>query len=171
MKHLTEAQLNEYLDGELGTRAQQAAEAHLAGCTACRKALADLATVATALACLPEEALERDLAAPVLDRLPRPRPGIGWKLLLSAQAGFALGLVLLVGANLRSLLEIPFLGAFLTLSLPVIELPAFQVPTLAFPAFETQPSTAQLAFLAAAALLLWGVGNAILLKNGNRVQE
>ena len=171
MKHLTESQLNETLDGELEAGIRQAFETHLAGCAACRQALDELRRLDARLAALPEEPLLEDLSARVLERLPRRRSALAWKLALAAQAGFALGLFLLAAANLLPQVEIPRFWALLPFSLPVLKLPEIELPALALPAFRLQPSTIQLAFLAASALLLWGVGNAILLRNGNKVQH
>jgi hypothetical protein len=171
MKHPTESQLNEYLDGELETGSRRSIETHLAGCAACRQALDELRRLSAGLALLPEEPLQADLAARVLERLPRRRSGLAWKLALAVQAGFALGAFLLAAGNLLPRLEIPPLQDLLPLALPVLELPEITLPALAIPGLALQPSSLQLAFLAASTLLLWGVGNAILLRKGNTVHN
>jgi anti-sigma factor RsiW len=169
MNHPTEIQLNEYLDGELEAVARRSLEAHLAGCPACRQALDELRRLEARLDTLPEEPLLADLSARVLERLPRRRTALAWKLTLAAQAGFGLGLFLLLAEELLPRLELQRLWALLPWSLPVLSFPEIALPAPALPAIPLQPSTLQLAFLAASTLLLWAVGNALLLRNGNKV--
>jgi anti-sigma factor RsiW len=174
MNHLTEAQLNEYLDGELERRERSAVEAHLAACPACRAALEELLALAAAVESLPDAPLTHDLAPLVLAKLPPPRLALGWKLVLAAQAGAALGLSLLIVANLLPGLRLPALEAILPLSLPAIEVPAFDLPTSILPPFHSLPLEASpfnVIFLAASALLLWGVGNAVLLRGRPEVRK
>jgi anti-sigma factor RsiW len=66
MSHLTEEQLNLYLDDELSTVERAAVEAHLAGCDACRTELASLRALFTALDALQPAALAADLTPVVL---------------------------------------------------------------------------------------------------------
>lgn len=171
MNHLTESQLNEFADNALQGGARAAVETHLAGCAACRQALDELRRLSASLALLPEEPLQADLAARVLERLPQRWSGLAWKLALAVQAGFALGAFLIAAGNLLPRLKIPPLGDLLPLALPVLELPAIPLPALPLPGLALQPSSLQLAFLAASALLLWGVGNAILLRKGNTIHN
>ncbi|KAF0107428.1 MAG: hypothetical protein FD146_1906 [Anaerolineaceae bacterium] len=164
--HLTEPQLNEYLDDELDAPGRAAVNSHLATCADCRGALAELQAVASTLAALPEEPLTRDLTASVLAKLPQPRVRLGWKLALAAQAGIGIGLSILVIANCLPLVNLPGLAAALSVSLPAIELPSFYPSSFIF-----HPSSFSIIFLAASALLLWGVGNAVLLRGRIRVQK
>ena len=78
MEHLTETQLNEYLDGILDASSQAFLDAHLSGCTDCQERLASLQAVFQALATLPEETMKQDLTSSVLQALPRRllRPGL-----------------------------------------------------------------------------------------------
>ena len=62
--HLTEEELNEYLDNEIQDRAR--AELHLSSCDECAARLATLQALFTEIESLPELALTRDLAAPVM---------------------------------------------------------------------------------------------------------
>ncbi|MBN2386116.1 MAG: zf-HC2 domain-containing protein [Anaerolineales bacterium] len=91
MNHLTESQLNEYLDQVLSPADQATAQAHLDSCPECGAALVDLQRVFRLLGKVPEEALEHDLFPVLHEHLPSPgrlRPDGG--LILIAQAGLAL---------------------------------------------------------------------------------
>lgn len=66
MSHLTEEQLNLYLDDDLTTAARAAVEAHLADCDACRAELASLQTLFAALDALQPETPNADLTPFVL---------------------------------------------------------------------------------------------------------
>ena len=80
MKHLTETQLNEYLDNAWKPPHRPACQAHLSDCADCRARLASLQTVFQALAALPEETPERDLTPSVLQASRAASPGWagGW---------------------------------------------------------------------------------------------
>jgi hypothetical protein len=67
MSHLTEEQLNLYLDNELPPGERAAAKAHLSDCEACRTELVSMQTLFTALDTLQLETLAADLAPLVLD--------------------------------------------------------------------------------------------------------
>jgi anti-sigma factor RsiW len=171
MNHLTEPQLNEYLDGELDAPGRAAVDSHLAACRGCRLALSDLQAVASLLADLPDEPLRRDLTPSVLANLPQPRLALGWKLVLAAQAGFVVGIALLLFSNLLTWFqpqEWPTLviSQFAGIKFPIPNSP-FTIPH--FPAFSLQP--AGVVFLAIAAFLLWGVGNAVLLRGRMEVRK
>ena len=68
MSHLTEEQLNLYLDGELEAAQGAAVQAHLADCDTCRAELASLRALFAALDALQPESLAIDLAPLVLRR-------------------------------------------------------------------------------------------------------
>jgi predicted anti-sigma-YlaC factor YlaD len=101
MSHLTEEQLNLYLDDELLTVERAAVEAHLAGCDPCRAKLASLQTLFTALDALQPEALAADLTPVVLRgvaaerRRTVRRRRISW--LVPALQGAAVVLLLVFG--------------------------------------------------------------------------
>jgi hypothetical protein len=67
--HLTDEQLNEYLDGEIQDRAQ--IELHLSACANCAAHLTALQALFDEIESLPELSLSRDLAAPITRRLSR----------------------------------------------------------------------------------------------------
>ena len=79
MSHLTEEQLNLYLDDELSTVERAAVEAHLAGCDACRAELASLQALFTALDALQPEALTADLTPVVLRGVAAERQRAVWR--------------------------------------------------------------------------------------------
>ena len=65
--HLTDEQLNEYLDNEIVDRAQ--VELHLFACDDCAARLTALRALFDEIESLPELALSRDIAAPVTRRI------------------------------------------------------------------------------------------------------
>jgi predicted anti-sigma-YlaC factor YlaD len=101
MSHLTEEQLNLYLDNELPPGERAVVEAHLAGCEACRIELVSMQTLFTALDTLQLENLAADLAPLVLDDIATERQRairrrrIGW--LAPGLQGVAAILLLLFG--------------------------------------------------------------------------
>ncbi len=173
MNHLTESQLNETLDGELDARSLAAVEAHLAACDECRRASAGLQGLASTLEALQDEPLRRDLTPSVLAKIPQQHSRLAWKLALAAQAGAALGLSILVIPHLLPLVNLPNLEEILPRILPVIQLPSFHLSSFFPPpsSFIFHPSSFSIIFLAVSALVLWGVGNAILLKNRIRASS
>ena len=109
--HLTDEQLNEYLDNETANRAE--IETHLDSCDECAARLSTLQTLFADLDSLPEVTLSRDLAARF-----RPRPSLTpqlprW-LTLTATLQAAAALVALIVA-------IPFFS----IMLPQVDMPSF----------------------------------------------
>lgn len=74
MSHLTDATLNQYLDGQLEASERAAAEAHLADCLQCRNDLHALRRLFVTLERLRPAAIPVDLAGPVLARLEPTQP-------------------------------------------------------------------------------------------------
>ena len=169
--HLTDDQLNEYLDNETTERAQ--IEVLLAVCADCAARLTALAALFAELDSLPELELSKPIAARFVPQ-PNLTPQLPRWLTLTAtlQAAFAL-IVLLVAApfvaealppiELPSLTEtllrlqaqwLAWLKLFSTLELPALP----QIPTL-------EVSSLLLTFTLAGVSLLWLVGNGLLLRN------
>ena len=169
--HLTDEQLNEYLDEATTERAH--IEAHLSSCDECAARLSTLQNLFTELDSLPELELTRDLAAPFTLRpsLPAQLPKF---LTLTAVLQAAVALAALIVA-------VPFVSALL----PQIELPSFtklffqiqsqwtvwldQLSTLALPTFQliNLPTfeMSSLLFTLAGVSVLWILGNGLLLRN------
>jgi len=110
--HLTDEQLNEYLDNETANRAE--IETHLDSCDECAARLSALQALFADLDSLPEMTLSRDLAARF-----RPRPSLTVPQLptwftLTASLQAAAALVALIVA-------IPFFS----IMLPQVEMPSF----------------------------------------------
>ncbi|MFN8383924.1 MAG: hypothetical protein U0V02_18445 [Anaerolineales bacterium] len=169
--HLTEDQLNEYLDEATTERAQ--IEAHLSSCSECATRLSTLQNVFAELDSLPELELTRNLAAPFTLRpsLPAQLPKF---LTLTAFLQAAVALVALIVA-------VPFVSALL----PQIELPSFtklffqiqtqwtvwldQLSTFNLPTFQpiNLPTLemSSLLFTLAGVSVLWILGNGLLLRN------
>ncbi len=169
--HLTDDQLNEYLDEATTERA--VIEAHLSSCDECAARLSTLQNLFTELDSLPELALTKSLAAPFTLRpsLPAQLPKF---LTLTAILQTAVALVALI-------IAIPFVSALL----PQIEPPSFtklffqiqsqwtvwldQLSTLALPTFQpiNLPTfeMSSLLFTLAGVSVLWILGNGLLLRN------
>lgn len=180
--HLTDEQLNEYLDNASTERAF--IESHLDSCDECAARLSTLQTLFADLDSLPEVTLSRDLSAASLWDAARfrPRPSLTvpqlptW-LTLTASLQAAAALVALIVA-------IPFFS----IMLPKVEMPSFTtwlfeiqslwtswldaISTLQMPTF--QPSsipTLEMStlFIALAIVsIFWIFGNGLLLRNQNR---
>ena len=168
--HLTDDQLNEYLDEATTERAQ--IEAHLSSCDECAARLSTLQNLFIELDSLPELELTKSLAAPFTLRpsLPAQLPKF-LTLTVTLQAAVALTAIILA---------VPFIAQFI----PVLELSSlsnvpiqlqtqwtiwlnmlsqFQFPTLS--AFTVEISSIYLMSALAGVFMLWLVGNGLLLRN------
>ena len=168
--HLTDDQLNEYLDRETSEREQ--IESHLAVCKECAARLTALQALFAELDSLPEMELTQDLAArftPTLNLTPKLPPF----LTLTATLQAAVALITLVVAA-------PFVSSVL----PATETPSFTeilirfqiqwltwlntlstfhvptVPQIAMP----ELSSFMLTLMLAGVSMLWLVGNGLLLR-------
>ncbi|MBM4425789.1 MAG: hypothetical protein FJ031_00980 [Chloroflexi bacterium] len=171
--HLTNEQLNEYLDNASTERAF--IETHLDSCDECAARLSAFQALFTDLDSLPEVTLSRDIAA-----LFRPRPSLApqlppW-LTLTASLQAAAALVALI-------IAIPFFSVML----PQVEAPSFttwffeiqslwtswldtlstfQLPTYQFTNLPTYPVELSTLFIALAVVsIFWIFGNGLLLRN------
>jgi hypothetical protein len=170
--HLTETQLNEYLDNESTESAQ--IESHLLVCSECATRLSEMQLLFDELESLPELELSRDLSTRfvtsggLIPQLPR------WlTLTVTLQAVFAL---------IALIVAIPFIAAFIpqidvtSLTTPLFEiqfvwntwldsLSTFQLPTIPeLPIIEVS----SLLIAVAGIFVLWVFGNGLLLRNQNR---
>jgi len=168
--HLTDDQLNEYLDNEIAEREQ--IESHLASCGECAARLTALQSLFAELDSLPEVELTHSLASRITLHAASPLELPPW-LTLTATLQAALALIALILAapfvmNLLPAVETPsftdiliqlqsqWLKIFTTITnyqLPSLpSLPPLQIPTLT------------LSLALAGASLLWLVGNGLLLR-------
>ena len=199
MNHLTENQLNEYLDNLLDEQTRQSVEIHLSQCADCRNRVEALKQIFADLDNLPEIPLPRDLTPDILAKLPQEEPVRVWTRAFAAQWGLVVGTLVWLGIQLIPLVGIPqftlpkfpiinFEALFtrlLTIRFPTpdfqLALIKYQLPPVHFqlPALTPltvfnlgfQPSTALIATLAISALLLGVVGNIILLRSGQETQK
>ena len=173
--HLTDEQLNEYLDNASTERAF--IESHLDSCDECAARLSTLQTLFADLDSLAEVTLSHDLAARF-----RPRPSLPAQLprwlTLTASLQAAAALVALIVA-------IPFFS----IMVPKVEMPSFttwlfeiqslwtswldalsnyQLPITQFPNLATYPVELSTLFIALAIVsIFWIFGNGLLLRNQN----
>jgi len=168
--HLTEEQLNEYLDNETTERAQ--IESHLSTCDECAARLTALKTLFAELDSLPELTLSRNIAARFMPQ-GQLTPQLPRWLTLTATLQAAVALITLIVAapfvmNLLPAIEIPsFTDVFIQLQSQWITwfdvLSAFQLPTTPqLPALEI--SSLMLSLTLAGVSMLWLVGNGLLLR-------
>ncbi len=176
MTHLTEFQLNEYLDGELDEAERQSAAAHLAACADCREALADLQAVFFALDEVAEVELTTDLSARLLDDLqPQAAPAPWLRPLLLIQAAAIVGMIIWLWPTLRAWAltvetAVRLLQTHFSLSLPDLWTPVYAWGTATWQQIQLARPAIPLAnnqwtLLIILALALWLTGNQLLLKD------
>jgi hypothetical protein len=175
--HLTDEQLNEYLDNASTERAL--IETHLDSCDECAARLSTLQALFADLDSLPEVALSTNLAARFKPRPSLAVPQLPTWLTLTATLQAAAALVALIVA-------IPFFSVMI----PQIETPSFttwlfeiqslwtswldalsnyQLPITQFPNLTTYPVELSTLFIALAIVsIFWIFGNGLLLRNQNR---
>jgi hypothetical protein len=91
MNHLSDSQLNEYLDNLLDAPTRRKADAHLRSCEECHLRLAELQLVLSAIEDLHEVKLSHDLTSSVMVHLPQSQRL--WTRTFVAQLGAALGVL------------------------------------------------------------------------------
>jgi anti-sigma factor RsiW len=179
--HLTDEQLNEYLDNETTDRTQ--IESHLSSCDDCAARLTALQSLFVELESLPELSLSRDLAAPFTrqSRLPAQLPR--W-LALTATLQAALAVIALI-------ITAPFVMQWISPYLPGVQTPSLaeiflelqslwmvwldifsqlQIPSMPeIPALEL--SSLALVLTLVGFSILWLVGNGLLLRYQNNTSR
>ena len=178
--HLTEQELNEYLDNGSADRAM--IEAHLASCDECAARLSALQALFTELDSLPAVSLSRDIAAHVILRPGRFVPQLPRWLTLTATLQAVAALVALIAATPFISGMLPkagmlsfttlfiqiqsqwmiFLDGFSTFTLNPAE--AFNLPTFP-PAYFPTLEISTLIITFAGVSVLWIFGNGLLLRN------
>jgi len=173
--HLTDDQLNEYLDNEINDRAQ--VEAHVSSCVDCAARLTALQALFDEIESLPELALSKSIAAPVTrtlsGRVSLPR---SLRLTVTLQVVAAI-VALLFAAPLVQQFISPYLLKIQSLSFADMFLKVqsqwgiwlnmlsqLQVPTVPeIPVVEL--SSLFVALTVVGVSLLWLIGNGLLLRN------
>lgn len=188
MEHLTEEQLNEYLDHSLEAAELARIGTHLSDCPDCRARLASLQIVFQALAALPEATPGHELTPDVLKALPHGSSGLGWRLAFAVQAGLSLGFLLLFSPFLASRIAGIFPGLIAQLAMPEVKFPnptgfQFSPPdlplpypphlfSLALPVAVTHANFSIWLLLGIAAVLLFVVGNfSLIFHNTSRTRK
>jgi anti-sigma factor RsiW len=168
--HLTDDQLNEYLDHETTERAQM--ESHLASCDECAARLSALQNLFAEIESLPELALTRPLAMPFTStrslpaRLPRWLPLTMVLQAVIAAAGLVASAPFVI--QLLPAIEVPSLSTmFIQLQTQWTAwlgmLSQFHMP--AIPTFSFELSSLYLMSALAFVSMLWLVGNGLLLRD------
>jgi predicted anti-sigma-YlaC factor YlaD len=173
MNHLSENLLNEFLDNETAEETRVEVEAHISGCSECRKRMEELRALFVELKRLPDESPTRDLSALALMRLPASGLSRKARLALALQAGAALGL--LIGILKYALGFVPVmlegLHIWERLSHPIsIEPLIIELPSLEFPQYKMPIPVPVLVLVLVIVIAFWWLGNTRLLQNGNEYQ-
>ena len=108
MNHLSDSQLNEYLDGTLTENARRAVSAHLESCISCRTRLKEFQFVFDRLAELPEVRSSHDLTPGILMRLPQKRSRL-WTPLFAVQFGVVLGMLVWFSSEAARIITPPLI--------------------------------------------------------------
>jgi len=179
--HLTDVQLNEYLDNELRDQAQ--AELHLASCNECAARLTALRALFNEIESLPEIALSRDLAAPIMSRVSRrgavPVVPRSLRLTVILQSALTVTAIIFAGPIVMQFFS-PYLSAIKTPSFADLylqlqtqwtawldKLSQLQLPSMPeIPVLELSSWFVML--MVAGVSMLWLVGNGLLLRDQNK---
>jgi hypothetical protein len=122
MKHISDSQLNEYLDHALPAGMVRITDSHLESCDSCRARLEEMQLLFNLLGDLPEIRIPHDLAPNILSRLPQRNTHL-WTPVFAAQAGAALGILLWFSTMVVRLNKIPMISNFI--------IPKFTIPEVA----------------------------------------
>ncbi len=169
--HLSEAQLNEYLDNALPNAQRAAVDQHLNACANCRAKLEALQVIFASLAALPEEALRRDLSSRVMEAIqPKLAPARALHWGLVAQAISAVIALIWGWLTLDPAIHWPVVAPLTVLasqvSLSWSRLLGFDLllPRVPLPAPHLSLPLSAVWLLLISAGLLWLAGNFILLR-------
>lgn len=175
--HLTDEQLNEYLDNEIVDRAQ--AELHLSSCDGCTARLTALKALFDEIESLSELVLSRDIAAPIMHRVGGsvsvPVVPRSLRLTVTLQAALAVIAIIFaapfvmqfVSPYLSGIQMLSFVDMFLQLQAQwgtwLDVLSQFQLPTM--PQIPVLELSGLFSMLTVAGIsVLWLVGNRLLLR-------
>jgi len=170
--HVTDVQLNEYLDHESAEREQ--IETHISSCADCAARLTALQALFAEIESLPELPLTHDLAARFTPTPSLPVPRLPRWLTLTAtlQAALALLTVIMAAPFITELLPAVQTPSFADVLIQIQSqwltwldlLSTFQLPTLPqLPVIEI--SNLMITLTLAGISMLWLIGNGLLLRN------
>ena len=170
--HVTDVQLNEYLDHESAEREQ--IETHISSCADCAARLTALQALFAEIESLPELPLTHDLAARFTPTPSLPVPQLPRWLTLTAtlQAALALLTVIMAAPFITELLPAVQTPSFADVLIQIQSqwltwldlLSTFQLPTLPqLPVIEI--SNLMITLTLAGISMLWLIGNGLLLRN------
>ena len=170
--HVTDVQLNEYLDHESAEREQ--IETHISSCADCAARLTALQALFAEIESLPELPLTHDLAARFTPTPSLPVPQLPRWLTLTAtlQAALALFTVVIAAPFITELLPAVQTPSFADVLIQIQSqwltwldlLSTFQLPTLPqLPVIEI--SNLMITLTLAGISMLWLIGNGLLLRN------
>lgn len=177
MTHLTDDQLNEILDGSIFDNSMIR---HIDTCTDCRARLEDLRSVFVALESLPEVQPPRDLTSSVLAKLPASawgglaiRPTKTWTWLSVAQALGAFAIFAWLASSFTLPPEIasyqpPTLDSLIASGISMLSSFTFAVPTFEFQTTAIDLQSTTILMFVISAIVLWLVGNGLLLRTPQR---
>ena len=173
--HLTDEQLNEYLDGETSDPAQM--ELHLAVCTDCARRLSEMEALFSEIESLPELGISPEFSARFMQVRSEPA-GLPRSLTLTMMVQAALSVLVII-------ISAPFVIRFVSSYTPSVTVPSFlevflqiqnvwmagldALSTLSFPTIPEIPvvnvSSLVTLFTVIGVSLLWLIGNGLLLRN------
>jgi hypothetical protein len=173
--HLTDEQLNEYLDNEIANRTQ--VELHLSSCANCAERLSALRALFDEIGSLPEISFSQNLAIPITRRvsghtsLPR-----SLRLAVTLQAVTAIAAMIFaapfvtqfISPYLSSLQAPPFVEMFLRMQMQWVTWLDMlsQLKLLTMPEIPVIESSSLFMMITVASVsLLWLIGNGLLLRN------
>jgi predicted anti-sigma-YlaC factor YlaD len=167
MNHLSESLLNEFLDDELPVADRATVEAHVAECSECRMRVEELRGLFVELKQLADELPAHDLSSLALTSLPRRRLGFGLRLVLAAQAGLALGVLISI-CRISWMYFTGFeqsLRVLTWLSHPTIKLPSIDLSLPSLSAYRTPFPASALIITLIVVAAFWWAGNRSLLRD------
>ncbi len=167
MNHLSENLLNEFLDDELPAGDRAAVEAHVAECSECQMRVEELRGLFVELKQLADEFPAHDLSSLALTSIPRRRLGLGLRLVLAAQAGIALGVLISI-CRISWMYFIGFeqsLHVLTWLLHPTIKLPSIDLSLPSLSAYRAPFPASALIITLIVVAAFWWLGNRSLLRD------
>ena len=142
MNHLTDSQLNEYLDDQLGADERRVVDVHLGSCDSCRMRLGEFQLVFDRLAALSEAPLSHDLRSGILMRLPQKSPPLLTPF-YALQFAVVFGVLVWFSSEAARFFKPPILAMPVLMGIKGFHLPQISLSQLTslFPSFNLQSLT------------------------------